>query len=43
MLLPSQIFDNALVAGIGINHLRIAMQQLGRWGEDMHLRSSGDD
>ena len=36
-------FSDALVAGIAINHLLIAMQQLRSRGEVVHIGSRGDD
>ena len=36
-------FGDALVAGVAVDDLLIAMQQLSRWGEVVHVGGCGDD
>jgi hypothetical protein len=35
-------FGDALVAGVAVMDLLVAMQQLGRWGEVVHIGRGGD-
>lgn len=36
-------FGDAMVSGVAVDDLLIAMQQLGRWGEVVHIGHGGDD
>ena len=36
-------FGDALVASVRVDHFLVAMQQLGCWGEVMHVGGRGDD